>query len=238
MTDNDTQPTQWDTYAELFDERIGTGGDDLHARIIDPLILDYAGDTTGQSVIDLGCGNGYLAHKLAGLNRYTGVDVSENLLTKARIRVGSIAYKVSFINADISRPMPVSEEPPHDIAILNMVLQYVEHPDGAALNAAGLLKVGGICIVILDHPAHQLFARAQELAGTPNDHFTDSTSYFETGFRTKKSLGGKATLSYYHRTIADYVRAFTPRFHLDRMDELSEDGETPRILGMKWVKEI
>lgn len=231
------QPTQWDTYAELFDERIGVGGDALHAGFIDPLIFEYAGDTNGVSLADLGCGNGYIAHKLTGIKRYTGIDASENLLSKAKKRASGAVYASQFIHADISRPLVITEVQ-HDIVILNMVLQYIVNIERVAANAAGLLRVGGMCIVIVSHPAFNLFLRAQDLAGRNNEKLLDSKSYFESGIRSKKSLGGKATLTYYHRTISDYVQAFTSRFHLDRMDELSEDGEMPRILGMRWVKEI
>lgn len=221
---------QWDDHADLIDDRIGSGGDDLHIKLIDPLILSYLGDVFGKTVLDLGCGNGYLFHKLSGVASYTGIDSSPKLLERARQRIPS----GTFIQTDISQPLG---QPKVDVVVCNMVLQYVPVLDGVVFNVARLLKPEGVFVMIIDHPSHALFVRAQQLVGKNSDKFLDLASYFQEGKRAKKSLWDKAVLTYYHRTLASYVNAFSQSLHLDRMDEVSEDGEMPRILGLKFIKE-
>jgi len=74
-----------------------------------------------------------------------------------------------------------------------------------------------VLIVIIDHPGHALFLRAQELTGKKNEKFLDSASYFQPGLRKKKSLWDKAILEYYHRPVMDYINVFTPYFHLIKL---------------------
>jgi len=233
---NKTDVSQWDTYAALYDKGMGPGGDHMHTARIDPLILSFTGNPAGKNVIDLGCGNGYLYTKLPGISSYTGIDASRMLIDQASARMGE-ADNARFIHADITKSLP-PDLPKADIVICSMVLQYIEQIDGVAASAAELLVKGGICIIIVDHPAHLLYSAAQAAAGKESAKFVNPGSYFSEGPREKKSLWDKAVLTFYHRPIASYINVFTQRFHLDRMEELSEDGEMPRILGMKWVKEI
>lgn len=224
---------QWDQYADLYDTGIGDTGDSLHQKLIEPLIRSYTGDVSSKTVIDVGCGNGYLSGVLRAKS-YVGIDASLKLIQKAKIRSNKITG-VTFVRNDITKPIP-SHVHPSDFVIANMVLQYVGNIDAVAKNVDALLVDGGFFIAVIDHPAHALFTRAQELAGMHNDKFIDNPSYFNEGYRRKKSLWSKAELSYYHRTIAGYVNTFTNLLHLDRIDELTEDGEMPRILGMKFSK--
>jgi SAM-dependent methyltransferase len=226
---------QWDTYAALVDDRIGSGGDDLHTKLIDPLILSYIGNPKAKDVIDLGCGNGYLFGKLPGLSSYTGVDSSEKLLGYAKKRLPKRS-DVTLLQSDIAGPLSLPDAGA-DLCIANMSLQYVPSLENIPAEIFRLLRPGGVFILIVDHPGHALFARAQELAGKPNEKFINFGSYFNEGVRQKNSLWNKAVLSYYHRTTASYLNAFSGFFTAEHMDELTKDGETPRILGIKFVKE-
>lgn len=224
---------QWDQYADLYDTGIGNAGDTLHTSLIDPLIFSYTGDVSSKSVIDLGCGNGYLADKL-NAKSYIGIDSSAELIKKAGIRHRNIPA-IRFIKADISKSLPQTITP-SDTVIANMVLQYVDDLSLVSRIIPGLLVTGGAFIAVVDHPAHALFVRAQALAGKHDDKFIDNSSYFNEGIRRKNSLWGKAVLTYYHHTIASYVNASTGILRLDRMDEVSEDKEMPRIFGLKFSK--
>lgn len=223
--------TQWDQYADLVDARIGDGGDDLHVRCIDPLISQYVGNTSGKTVVDLGCGNAYLSQKMSPGTIYIGVDSSAKLLEKARKHCPD----AQIIHADIEQDISLPPES-CDIIIANMVLQYASDLSAIGTNVHRLLRPGGIFVVIIDHPSHALFARAQSLAGKTEQKFIDLASYFMEGERTKHSLWDKAILTYYHRIVATYVNTFAKTFRLARMDETSVDGEIPRILGMKWIQ--
>jgi len=70
--------------------------------------LQIVGDVSGLTVLDAGCGEGYLSRILAqrGAN-VTGIDISSRLIEMARAKEseGAITYQV----ADLSQPLPAYE---------------------------------------------------------------------------------------------------------------------------------
>lgn len=225
---------QWDIYANIYDEGIGRTGDKLHRDLIDPIIFQFLGNYRDLTIIDAGCGNGYLLSKLSkDAKQVIGIDASEKLLELARKNTTGL-LNVVLKPCDLSRPWSIAQK--FDIVIANMVLQYLPNLNIFSNESSRILKKDGVLIVTIDHPGHALFLRAQELIRKKNGKFLISGSYFQKGKRTKKSLWDKAILEYYHRPIKDYINTFTTHYYLDRMEELTDDGEMPRILALKWFK--
>jgi len=226
---------QWDTYAQLYNRGIGLAGDSLHQKLIDPLIFSFLGEFANKTILDAGCGNGYLLTKLAEQAKsVTGADQSKELLKFARKNVAGFK-NVKLVQVNLLDPLPF-DHATFDVVIANMTLQYLPELATFAMAAHDVLKARGQLIVIIDHPAHALFLRAQELVGKKNGKFLTSASYFTPGLRLKKSLWGKATLEYYHRPLKEYLNVFTNKFRLQKFEELVEDEEVPRIAGFLWQK--
>lgn len=227
---------QWDTYARVFSDGIGLEGNEgLHKNLIDPLIFRYIGKYSGLKILEVGCGNGYLLRVLATQARMVvGLDSSKELLTIAKKNTCQMK-NISLDHGDVTKMFPYPDKT-FDIVVASMVLQYAPKLKTFAQESARVLKVGGRLIVVVDPPGRALFVRAQELAGKKSEKLLSPVSYFTAGKRLKKSLWGKATLEYYHRPTEEYINHFTPYFHLDTMNELTEDGEIPRIFGLKWSR--
>lgn len=67
----------WDEMAAYWDELQGEKGDLWHRDLIDPALFAVLGPIGDSDVLDLGCGNGYVARKLARAGaRVTAVDAS------------------------------------------------------------------------------------------------------------------------------------------------------------------
>jgi predicted TPR repeat methyltransferase len=226
---------QWDKYAKIFDEGIGDGEEALHRDFIDPMIFNFLGSHELNTVVDAGCGNGYLCSKLAKVaSKVVGLDFSEELL-KAAGKRNLLNKNVTLLKADLSTALPLKDQEA-DVLVANMVLQYVPSLDTFSMEAGRILTDQGLLVIIVDHPGHYLFARAQELVGKKDKHFIDSGSYFAEGMRRKNSLWNKAILEYYHRPISGYIKPFTSQFRLVDIAENSQNGETPRLLGLKFIK--
>lgn len=226
---------QWDTYSKLYNEGIGPKGDDLHKKYIDPLIFKYLGEYSNKIIIDAGCGNGYLLKKLsAKAKKVYGLDYSSNLIQNARENIKGLTNVETKI-ADLAIDWRIKSKSCNYV-VANMLLQYLPVLDGFIKETARVLAYNGILIVIIDSPLHSLFARAQELLGKKDIKLFQLESYFAREKRQKRTLWNKAIIEYYHRPIMDYINAISPHFILREMDENSEDGEMPRILGMKWSK--
>ena len=51
----------WDDLSDWYDKKQGESGDLWHRALIDPVLQRLIGDCKGKEILDLGCGNGYLA---------------------------------------------------------------------------------------------------------------------------------------------------------------------------------
>jgi SAM-dependent methyltransferase len=108
-------------------------------------------------VVDGGCGNGWLANLIAGIEgcRVVALDPNEVELAQAE-RVFGGRPNLRFLVADVRDPLPVPERP--DVVVLASVLQYVPDLPGLITHLAASLAPGGE-LHILDSP----FYRTAEL---------------------------------------------------------------------------
>ena len=75
----------WERSAQAWIESQGDEGDQSRREILDPVVDRLLADVRGVSLLDVGCGEGYLARRLAerGLT-VTGLDVDAAAITRAR----------------------------------------------------------------------------------------------------------------------------------------------------------
>jgi SAM-dependent methyltransferase len=74
----------WERNARWWDERVGEG-DDFHRRLVRPATERLLEARPGQYVLDLACGNGGFARRLAELGcRVLACDFSPTFLERAR----------------------------------------------------------------------------------------------------------------------------------------------------------
>src|SRR5882762_9003646 len=65
----------WSSVAADWRIQVGTDGDSNRQLNSDPVLWRFAGDVRGRSVLDAGCGTGYLTRQLHDRGaRVTGVD--------------------------------------------------------------------------------------------------------------------------------------------------------------------
>lgn len=140
-----------------WDELRGLG---LDARAIGRAILDALPRRIG-SLLDIGAGTGGLLELVAErCERALGVDASRDMLALARARLSErgLAARCTVRQADMYRlPLPDAR---FDVAALQMVLHYAEDPAAALVEAARVLRPGGLLLVV-DLAPH---ARADVLA--------------------------------------------------------------------------
>ncbi|MFH1749643.1 MAG: class I SAM-dependent methyltransferase [bacterium] len=230
-----TDIDQWNTYANLYHKGKGSTGDELHKALIQPILNKFLRDYSSSIILDAGCGNGFFTNQLAQrAKKVVGIDISDKLLKHARENIKT--ENVSLKKADLTKELPFQDDQ-FDIVISIMVLQYLPQIKKFVSECSRILKPDGKLIVIIDHPSHALFLRAQELVGKKNEKFITSGSYFKSGSRKKHSLWNKAILQYYHRPVGFYLNNFISHFRLVGLEEISSDNEIPRILGLNWLNQ-
>ena len=135
----------FDAVAQRYDAFCTTPLGHFVERIERGLILELLRPRQGESILDLGCGTGAYVIALAELGcAVTGVDVSSEMLARARAKAGA-GLDVRFLEADIAR-LPLQSEA-FDAALLQVTLEFVANPGPVLMEATRVLRPGGRLVV-------------------------------------------------------------------------------------------
>lgn len=126
---------EWDgrTY-----DRIAGPMQDMAAPVL--ARLELRGDET---VLDAGCGTGRVTELLLGRlprGRVLALDASGAMLEQARGRLARFGEQVTYVQADLERPLPVAE--PVDAVLSTATFHWVLDHDALFANLASVLRPG------------------------------------------------------------------------------------------------
>ncbi len=191
-------------YAEMIAAQEQAAGTGYHPNM--SLFLKVVGDVSGLTVLDAGCGEGYLSRILAhrGAN-VTGIDISTRLVEIGRAKdpEGQITYQV----ADLSQPLPAYQQH-FDLIASFFVFNDVYDYQGFLSTLRSVLKRAGRLVIFMNNP-YSLVVR-----GHITDYFAVSGQAFS--YRGMADLGVK--VHFYHRTMEEYLDAcFAAGFQLQRL---------------------
>jgi 2-polyprenyl-3-methyl-5-hydroxy-6-metoxy-1,4-benzoquinol methylase len=127
----------------IRDERIESRRLVTNAAIVDAVV-----SRTPRSVLDIGCGEGWLAHHLSSLGIHTiGVDAVPELIEHAR-RSGAGDFHVASYEEIARGVLDVTA----DVAVANFSLIGYEAVDALVRSSPRLLNPGGALIIQTLHP--------------------------------------------------------------------------------------
>lgn len=122
----------------------------LEERELGPLL----GDVRGLSIVDVGCGTGRQALRLAAAGAtVTGLDFSTGMLARARAKAG--AAEVLFIEHDLTRSFPLDADT-FDRVLCCLVLDHVFELEALFGEMARVCKPDGFVVASVMHPAMML----------------------------------------------------------------------------------
>ena len=186
----------WDAAADEWENKIGDRGDLFRQHKITPLIFDLLPECEGKTVLDVGCGNGYLIPMLnnKGFAAY-GLDISPRQLFHAQKRVA----KDCLYETDIEKIETLPSKK-CDIVICSMVLDGLQNLYAAFRGCYRLLKQRGYLIITLPHPAHYLeFGKFKKRVS--RHKYPEELQLEAVMTKMKK------TVIFFHRPIRSYVNA-------------------------------
>ncbi len=131
-----------DAYADWRRSTLGRITDALEERVL----LDRIGPARGLRILDVGCGDGILATRLAQAGaQVTGLDASADMLAAARRRAGAAGVEVNLVEGDAgTRPFPGGHgERGESVA----TLCFVDDPRQAIREMVRVLRPGGQLIL-------------------------------------------------------------------------------------------
>jgi SAM-dependent methyltransferase len=223
-------------------------GRGLHETTVRPALPDLLPPLDGRRVLDLGCGEGWLARLAAerGAVSVVGIDPSERMLALARERTADlrITYRRAFVED--------AEVPPGsvDVVLSVLALHYVADLTAAMGRVASWLAAGGTLVAVLEHPILLAPSPDTGIAETPGGRPSWLLhSYAIEGERVQEWF--VEGVRKHHRTMSSIVNAVVGAgLRLDRLAEplpareacdeetLADARMRPYLLALRAAKAV
>jgi SAM-dependent methyltransferase len=207
---------QTESFAGMFDQNADQWArqepmilSDFTAR---PLVLQELAPVTGKHVLDLGCGEGYVARLVAqaGAQSVFGIDISNEMVGRARQAAASGApCPMTFEcgNAATFQDFPRKQ---FDRVIAVFMLSYLSCAEMTAVfrTVRSRLAAGGRFIFTVPHPFLPYIRPLEKpvyFDSKGRDYFAGVDESYE-GYIWRRD-GNAVPVSYMHKTFADYFNA-------------------------------
>jgi 2-polyprenyl-3-methyl-5-hydroxy-6-metoxy-1,4-benzoquinol methylase len=219
----------WNENASFWDERMGEGNT-FHRTLIEPTQERMLNGCAGQRVLDIACGNGQFARRLARLGaRVLGVDISERMIEHARARATGPDDRIEYRVVDCTRAdaLMCLGEKQFDAAVCTMALMDMAAIDPLFTALAKLLKAGGCLVFSVLHPCFNSgrvlqVREREEVASQVVDRYSVRVSGYIHPLTHKgvAMIGQPVPQYYFHRPLSLLLNpAFAAGFVLDGLAE-------------------
>jgi SAM-dependent methyltransferase len=144
----------WDENARWWDAKMGEGND-WHQLLIAPAVEKLLDIQPGERVLELACGNGQFARRLANLGaRVVACDSSPAFLDCARLRTCEPPDRIEYrlIDLTFEGQLAVLGAGEFDAAVCNMALMDIASITPMLRAVRRTLKAGGRFVFSLPHP--------------------------------------------------------------------------------------
>ena len=140
-----------------------------------------------ETVLDAGCGTGRVTELLLARlprGRVVALDGSASMLEQARVRLARFGDQVSYVHADLERPLPLAE--PVDAVLSTATFHWVHNHDALFANLAAVVRPGGL--LVAQCGGYGNIARFIEVASSIDPDFLRNPHNFQTAEATARRL--------------------------------------------------
>jgi 2-polyprenyl-3-methyl-5-hydroxy-6-metoxy-1,4-benzoquinol methylase len=207
-------------------------GDPNRTFVIDPALWTLLGDVRGLTVLDAGCGNGYLTRRLATKGATAvGVDFSRTFVDYCRKAEAKMHLGCKFYTASLTA-MNDLEPKSFDVVVSNVVMVDVLDYHSAFKEIARVLKDDGRFIWSNVHPVFGRTGGAIDIR-LPRDSPRNEARYLKTIDRYFDSGGElivwwKQPTWQFNRTLEEYSKALKDAGFV--ISEILEPRPTPEAI--------
>ena len=239
----------WDENAAYWDARMGAEGNDWQRDLIRPPTERLLGLRPDELVLDVACGNGVFARRMAALGaRVVAFDFSARLIELARARTaeypdlaGRVEYHVR--DATDEAALLTLGAGHFDAAVATMALMDMPAIEPLFAALSQLLKPGGRFVFSVSHPCFHNTACRMALEQEEREGELVTTRAIKvTGYLRQPPakgvaiVGQPATQYYFDRPLSVLLGAgFRAGFVLDGLEEPSIDGGPEPARPFSWA---
>lgn len=145
--------TSWGGVADRWHKGLEERADSYHASVVAPNLLRVLKPVKGMSVLDIGCGDGFVTREIAAMGAdVVGTDISPEMVQLAQ---KAAAPNERYVAAPAEK-LSFAKDASFDAATIVLALQNIEHLAVALAEAARVLRVGGRLLIVLNHPAFRI----------------------------------------------------------------------------------
>jgi ubiquinone/menaquinone biosynthesis C-methylase UbiE len=219
----------WDRLADWWDDRIGNGNE-FQDYLIEPATERLLALKPGERVLDIGCGAGRFARRIAALGATViAIDHAERFLNRARERTTESIERIEYLKLDASDPLALMSlgEESFDAAVCTMALMDMSSITPLISSLPRILKPQGRFVFSVSHPVFnsgtarhvaEQFEHDGEVITRSGMTVTEYTEPF--AYRGLGIPGQPEPQHYFHRSISLlFNTCFRYGFVLDDMEE-------------------
>lgn len=218
----------WNANAEFWDSRMGEGND-FHKTLIEPTQLKLLNIKVGDKILDVACGNGQFARKMAELGaKVTAIDFSDKFIAIAKLKGKyDIKYQVIDVTSETDlKKLPVNN---FDSIVCTMALMDIENIQALINHLPKMLKRDGIFVFSILHPCfnsgeNTLAHERDDLGGqVKSKYYVKICDYLiEKSILGLGMVGQPKPQYYFHRPVSTILKYFFENgFVLDAYEEPS-----------------
>lgn len=221
MKQTSHKETSWGKEAQWYASHLEES-DTYHAKVIVPHLLRVVSPEGGLKVLEVGCGEGFIARALwrAGAT-VTACDIAPELIEIAKQKDGDIEYRTSR-----AEDLSWSKTCTYDVVVAVLTLQNMEKIEPVFQEISRVLKKNGRCVFVLNHPAFRIpkvthwgFDEQAHIQYRRADAYLSPRREIIDMHPGKKRKSTSVTYSF-HRSLQDYMKALrASKFAITRLEE-------------------
>jgi 2-polyprenyl-3-methyl-5-hydroxy-6-metoxy-1,4-benzoquinol methylase len=236
----------WDTNADAWDAKMGSGGG-FQTVLIEPTASRMLAIQPGERVLEVACGNGIFTRHLAKLGaQVVAADFSPRLIELAKGRTTENLDLISYHVADATSEAALlalagPEGHPFDAAVCNNAIMDMPAIEPLFRAVARLLKPQGRFVFTVMHPCFngQSIAFQAELAdyATEIRYSIKVSRYLSSEVTRGLAINEQPLQQYYwHRPLHELLNAaFEAGLVMDRLEEPPYRPTTPPTGSLGWA---
>lgn len=199
--------SDWDEVAEWWDREAGETGVWHQEHDIDPVIWRVLGSVKGKKILEIGCGNGYFARRLANAGAaVTATDASLKFIRLGQQREHEKRLGVRYLqrNAEDLRGLKSKS---FGVVVANMVLMDILRFRQAIREASRVVQRGGRFIFSIVHPLYSDWQHAVVSYKGKKYYARILKKYLSETDNDRMHWKSRYVTVHYHRPLQSYVHA-------------------------------